>query len=346
MKYLIVLLGAVVAMVPLYSQKGDVYRVNKVVIDAGHGGHDPGTQGKLYKEKDIALDIAIELGKYIRDNNPNVEVVFTRTGDQFVPLFKRIGLANKENADLFVSIHCNSSKKKEVKGSETYVMGLHRAEENLEVAERENEVILLENDFEENYEGYDPRSPVGHIVLSSFQDAYLSQSLSVAAEIEKELKAQGYTTSRGVKQAGFAVLRRATMPSILIETGFLSNSQEEKYLGSKKGKQEVSHSIYRALSNYLNPVIGSSKYQKVSSPITNSRKFTGRYFNVQFVALKNKLDDQKLTKLKQIGEVKIINEKNLYKYQITLIPNLEKAKEVKKQLANLGYKGSFIIASE
>ncbi len=328
-----------------YAQSNSDYKVNLVVIDAGHGGHDPGTHGKTYKEKDIALKIAMKLGEYIKMNHPKVKILFTRTKDEFVPLFKRIAIANQANADLFVSIHCNSSKKKKVKGTETYVMGLHRAEENLEVAQRENEVILLENDYEDNYEGFDPNSPVGHILLSSFQDAYLNQSLEVASQIEKELQAQGYSTSRGVKQAGFAVLRRATMPSVLIETGFLSNAKEEKYLGSKKGQQEVGHSIYRALSHFLNPVIGSSTYSsktnKVIEPVKSKNE---KLFIVQFAALSKALDKDRMSKIMSIGEVQILEQGGLKKYRVVNVHGLEKAKEVKAKLVSLGFNGSFLIA--
>lgn len=354
MKKVILLSYIILGTAILLGQKGGNYHINRIVIDAGHGGNDPGTHGKLYKEKDVALDIALKLGKHINTNNPNVEIIFTRTSDKFVPLFERISIANKAKADLFVSIHCNSSSKKDVKGTETYVMGLHRAEENLEVAQRENEVILLENDYESNYDGYDPNSPVGHIVLSSFQDAYLSQSLEVAAGIEDQLKSQGYTTSRGVKQAGFAVLRRATMPSILIEAGFLSNKEEEKYLGSEKGQNAVSHSIYRALSKYLNPEISAkptpipivkqkNNNQTIIKDITPNN---GKSFYVQFAALKSKMDEKKLKNIKKVGEVNVIQQNGYYKYQIVNIPNLDTAKQVKKKLGANGYKGSFIVANK
>ncbi len=351
MKKVYLLLLSLLNACVIFSQSSPNYRVNRIVIDAGHGGNDPGTNGKLYKEKDIALDIALQLGKHINDNNPNVEIIFTRTSDQFIPLFQRIGIANKAKADLFISIHCNSSSKKEVRGTETYVMGLHRAEENLAVAQRENEVILLENDYESNYEGYDPNSPVGHIVLSSFQDAYLSQSLDVAAVIEDQLKGQGYSTSRGVKQAGFAVLRRATMPSILIETGFLSNVEEEKYLGSDKGKGAISHSIYRALSKYLNPQISTTTHKEPTAKsnqtvIEELRPKGSKTFYVQFAAMKSKMDADHTKPIAKLGDIKVIEQNGFYKYQIANINTLARAKKVKEDLKDLGYEGSFIVAYE
>ena len=220
--------------------------IRKVVIDAGHGGHDGGCHGKMFNEKDLALKMALKLGALIRANYSDVEVIYTRTKDVFIPLHERIGLANKEKADLFISIHCNWISNSKTKGTETFVMGLHRANDNLEVAKRENSAILLESDFDKNYEGYDPNSSVGHIMLTMYQDAYLNQSIEFASHVEKSLKTRGYTTSRGVKQAGFAVLRRATMPSVLIEAGFLSNEDEERFLGSEEGQDQVAASIFGA----------------------------------------------------------------------------------------------------
>ena len=224
----------------------------RIVIDAGHGGHDSGACGSAHKEKDLSLQMALRLGNSIEKYHPEIEVIYTRTTDVFIPLYERIGKANKVKADLFISIHCNYISNSRTKGTETFVMGLHRANENLDVAKRENEVILLENDYESNYDGYDPNSPIGTIILSTFQDVFLEQSISVAAQIEKNFKAQGMSTSRGVKQAGFAVLRKATMPSILVETGFISNREEEQWLASEEGQEAIATNIRKAISNYFN----------------------------------------------------------------------------------------------
>ena len=224
----------------------------RVVIDAGHGGHDSGALGSANKEKDLALQMALKVGATIEAQHPDIEVIYTRTTDVFIPLHQRIGLANRKKADLFISIHCNFISNPKTRGTETFVMGLHRAEENLEVAKRENDVVLLENDYESNYEGFDPNSPIGNIILSTYQDAYLSQSINLAANIEQNLKANGVSTSRGVKQAGFAVLRKATMPSILVETGFISNKDEEQWLASEGGQQAIANSVADAISIYFN----------------------------------------------------------------------------------------------
>jgi N-acetylmuramoyl-L-alanine amidase len=226
--------------------------VKKIVLDPGHGGHDSGAVGEKYKEKDIVLNMALILGKMINMKYPDVEVIYTRTTDVFIPLHERTALANKQKADLFISIHCNAISNPNTKGSETFVMGLHRAAENLEVAKRENSVILLEEDYEQYYEGFDPNSPVGHIMLSAFQDIHLNRSIELASTVEKALAARKYSKSRGVKQAGFAVLRRATMPSILIEAGFMSNREEEIYLGSDNGQLDIANALLESVESFGN----------------------------------------------------------------------------------------------
>lgn len=222
----------------------------RIVIDAGHGGHDPGAVGKNASEKDLVLKMALKLGELIQKNYPDVEVLQTRTTDVFIPLFRRIQYANEQNADLFMSIHCNFISNPKTRGTETFVMGLHRAGENLEVAKRENASILLEANYEANYDGYDPKSPEGHIVMSMFQNAYLDKSIEFAADVEAQFSAMHISKSRGVKQAGFAVLRRASMPAVLVEAGFLSNEIEEAYLMSTEGQQVIAESLLKAFGNF------------------------------------------------------------------------------------------------
>ncbi|MDV3308192.1 MAG: N-acetylmuramoyl-L-alanine amidase [Cyclobacteriaceae bacterium] len=226
------------------------FKLSKVVIDAGHGGHDPGTHGRKYKEKDIALAIALKVGKYIEQNVPDVQVVYTRTDDSYVPLDKRADIANKADADLFISIHVNSIRNNTTYGTETWVMGLHRSESNLEVAKRENAVILLDENYEERYEGFDPNSPESYILFSLTQDAYYESSLKMAQKVEHQFKTRVGRNSRGVKQAGFVVLYKTAMPSVLVETGFITNPQEEEYLGSERGQDLIASGIYRAFKEY------------------------------------------------------------------------------------------------
>jgi N-acetylmuramoyl-L-alanine amidase len=224
--------------------------VKTVVIDAGHGGHDPGCQYGGAKEKLVTLAIAKKLGKLIQDNVKDVKVIYTRDDDTFVELWERAGIANRANASVFISVHCNANDKKSVLGTETYAMGLHKTDDNLGVAHRENEVVLMEDDYTEKYDGFDPKSPEADIIFTLFQGAYMEQSLRLAELIEKQFKTKTKRTSRGVKQAGFLVLWKTTMPSVLIETGFLSNDTERKFLTSSSGQDSIATSIYRAFKEF------------------------------------------------------------------------------------------------
>jgi len=226
-------------------------KVNTVVIDAGHGGKDPGTRGSRTKEKDVALSVALALGRQIKESNPEVKVLYTRSTDVFIELGERSAFANRNNADLFISIHCNATPhSKSVHGTETYVMGLHKTEGNLDVARRENSVILQETNYKQKYKGFDPNSPLAHIMLANYQSAFISSSLRLAENIEKKFQSVSDRESRGVKQAGFLVLWRTSMPCVLIETGFLSSPDEERYLGSDDGQEEVAESIHAAFKAY------------------------------------------------------------------------------------------------
>lgn len=242
------------------------YEVKTVVIDAGHGGHDPGCLGGNSREKHLALAIALKLREAMQQAYPNVKIIMTRDKDEFIPLYKRAAIANRNEADLFMSIHCNFMPgSAATRGSETYVMGLHTAKHNLQVAKRENAAILLEDDYEKNYD-YDPNSPEGHIMLSMFQNAYLEQSILFAEAIERQLKERARRRSRGVKQAGFVVLKETTMPSVLIETGFLSNAAEEKFLMGTEGQSLIAGAILDAFTEYKEK-IESADYQQMADPL-------------------------------------------------------------------------------
>jgi len=228
-------------------------KIRTVVIDAGHGGHDVGSTYGGAREKDITLQIALKVGKQIEQMMPEVKVVYTRNTDEFIELHERAGIANRKNADLFISVHCNANKKLEVFGTETFSMGLDKTQGNLNVAKRENSVILLEKDYQEQYEGFDPNSPEANIYFSFLQNAFMDQSLSLAAKVEyqfKELK----RNSRGVKQAPFMVLWRSKMPSILIETGFISNKSEREYLTSENGQTDLAYAIAQSVEQYKKQV--------------------------------------------------------------------------------------------
>lgn len=236
-------------MPSLQAQTGSGYAFKTIVLDAGHGGHDTGCRGAIANEKEVTLDIVLKLGALIKKTYPGVKVIYTRQTDTFIELYERANIANRANADLFVSVHCNASKSESAYGTETWLMGLHKSGGNLEVSKRENDVIMLEDNYQENYDGFDPNSPEGYIILSMNQNAHIDQSINLASKIEEEFVKDGRQT-RGVKQAGFLVLWRTTMPAILIETGFLTNRQEERYLASEKGKTEVAGSILQAIALY------------------------------------------------------------------------------------------------
>lgn len=233
------------------------YKIRKVVIDPGHGGKDPGTMGDHSKEKEIVLLVAKKLGGYIKQYFPEIEVIYTRSDDTFVKLEERAAIANRQNADLFISLHCNAAENKQAYGTETWVMGMHKTQTNLEVAKRENSVILLEDDYETTYD-YDPNDPLSHIVFSLYQNAYIDQSLTLADYIQYQFRERVSRRDRGVHQAGFVVLYRATMPAVLVEMGFLSNLAEEKFLMSDHGQDLVASGIFRAFRDYKNQMEGAA----------------------------------------------------------------------------------------
>ena len=237
-------------LVSVSAFAGNGFAIKTIVIDAGHGGKDPGAIGPdKTNEKDVALAVALKLGKYIEDNFSGVNVIYTRKTDVFIELYERADIANKNKADLFIAIHCNSNNSPSVYGTSTYVLGLHRTEANLEVAKRENSVILLEDDRDKNYE-FDPNTPEGHIIMSMKQNAFLDQSIDIASKIESQYEGTAKRKSLGVKQAGFYVIYKTAMPSLLSEIGFISNPTEEKFLNSEKGQDQIASSLFKAFKDY------------------------------------------------------------------------------------------------
>jgi len=222
-----------------------------VVIDPGHGGKDPGAKGALINEKVINLAVALKLGEKIASNHPDVNVIYTRKTDSFIELSERANIANRNKADLFISIHANSLKKKNssVKGTETYTLGLAKTEENLEVAMLENSAILLEDNYQQRYGGFDPNSSESYIIFEFMQNKHMEQSVSFASEIQKAFSSVK-RVNRGVRQAGFLVLKATSMPSVLVELGFISNKDEENYMRSAKGQEELADAVYKAFSKY------------------------------------------------------------------------------------------------
>ncbi|MBT7575291.1 MAG: N-acetylmuramoyl-L-alanine amidase, partial [Flavobacteriaceae bacterium] len=234
----------------LFSQK----KINEftVVLDAGHGGKDPGNRGNGYYEKNIALSIALKVGAEL-EKQSNIKVIYTRKKDVFVNLFKRAEIANKAKADLFISIHCDSHSSNAY-GAGTFVLGLHANQRNFEIAKKENSVIFKEENYEQKYDGFDPNSPESVISLVLMQEDYLDQSIVIADLIQKAFVSDLNRKNRTVKQAGFIVLKYTYMPSVLVETGFLTNKKEGAYLNSKKGQREMSESIAKGILRYRNSI--------------------------------------------------------------------------------------------
>ena len=335
-------------------------KVQRVVIDAGHGGHDPGAVGSKSKEKDIALAIALKTGKLIKENLKDVEVIYTRKTDVFVELYRRARIANEAKADLFISIHCNANTSKSPFGSETYVMGLHRSSANLAVAQLENAAILLEDDYHVQYDGFDPTSPEGNIFFSMLQNAFLDQSLHMASSVQKYFKSIVNLNDRGVKQAGFLVLYKTTMPSVLIETGFISNLKEEELLMSQHGQNNIAMSIYKAVRDYKNsvekksPLIASidepvwPASETLSDPgIVDDAPATiqdGKIvFKVQFMLSKTSVN----TSAKQYSDIPDIGyyrHQGYYKYTAGNEPDFDKAMKIRNKVVQKGYKDAFVIA--
>lgn len=321
-----------------------------VVLDAGHGGHDPGNLWNGFKEKDIALNIVLDLGKEL-DKIPNVKVLYTRDDDTFVDLFVRGQIANKANADLFVSVHCNGHNSS-ASGTETFVLGTHRNKTNFEVAKKENSVIFLENDYEANYAGFDPNSPESVIGLTLAQEEYLDQSIQLAKVIQDKFTYSLKRKNRGVKQAGFIVLHQTVMPSVLVEVGFLSNLNEGRYLNSKKGQKEIASSIFEAILKYKETVdanVGESNYDNSQSTneeennTENRELLSNIVFKVQIAAGSKKIDTKPYN-FKQLEDISVEYNNKLYKYYYGESSNYNKIQEFEKSAQSKGYSSSFIVA--
>ncbi len=341
----------------MLGQQGS--RIRTVVIDAGHGGKDPGALGKHSREKDITLAVALKVGRYIQQNLKDVKVIYTRTTDRFIPLYRRAEIANKNHADVFISIHCNSNPSSKPYGTETYVMGLSKSKANLGVAKAENAAILYEDNPRTSYDGFDINSPQSYINLSLFQNTYLAQSLNLAHLIENQVKYHLKRKARGVFQAGFLVLWRTTMPSVLVELGFLSNPNEEAFLLSQKGQIYLASAIYRAFKAYKQsfekenalprqPLPAKTKKASVSSVKTVVNQTVtshtpGVEYRVQFYTGAH-LYKSPFKKFPQVTNIKVYRSNGMYKYTSGHFTSINKAAQHQKAIQQLGYRDAFIVA--
>ncbi|HLV40139.1 N-acetylmuramoyl-L-alanine amidase [Xanthomarina sp.] len=336
-----------ISITGLYAQDNSNKFV--VVLDAGHGGKDPGKPSKDgYKEKDIALKIALEVGKEL-EKNPDIKVVYTRKTDVFVDLFRRGKIANEAKADLFVSIHCNAHHT-QAYGSETYVLGINRNDTNFNVAKAENEVIYLEDDYEKNYEGFDPNSPGSFIGLTLMQEEYLDQSILLASLIQDNFTNSLKRKNRGVKQAGFIVLHQTIMPSVLIETGFITNKQEGPYLNSSKGQKEMSTAIEKAILDYKHTIyqnIDNFVYQESKVVALENPKPAEIYKNVVFkvqIAASSREIELKPFNFKGLEDITRDKINGLYKYYYGYTSDYNQIKDFQQYAKSKGYPSSFIVA--
>ena len=315
------------------ANTSESYKIKTIVLDAGHGGHDTGCNGPSHSyEKEVTLAVTLALGKYIEEKYPDIRVMYTRKTDVFITLQDRALLANNNNADLFISVHCNANANKSAYGAETFLMGLHVSQANLDVAKRENAVIKLEKDYEKTYEGFDPDSPEAIIALSLAQGANIEQSSYLASKVQEHLTTKLGRFNRGVKQAGFWVLYRTTCPSILIETGFLTNKTEESYLISDEGQDELSNAIFHAFEDYKNTIEKGNKLipPTIINPDSNPEPET-KPINTKPVVNKPK---------NNVPEVKNDNSHKgiIYKVQIKSSPKiLPKSDKAYKLMKNLKY---------
>ena len=309
-----------------------------VVVDAGHGGKDPGNTGNGYLEKKIALSIALKLGKKLEDNG--VKVVYTRKSDVFVNLFERANIANSSNAQLFISIHCDSHTS-QAYGAGTFVLGLHANQRNFEVAKKENSVIFFEEDYINKYEGFDPNNPESVIGLTLMQEEYLDQSIVAASYIQNSFVNRLKRRNRTVKQAGFIVLKYTYMPSVLVETGFLTNNSEGAYLNSGRGQNEMADAIASAVLEYKNDFFQNLSTINLNDDLTQSRIS----YRIQ-IAASTKLLELKPYNFRGLKSVDVVKDGNLYKYLYGKHYTLEDAKKSLDEVKKSGYQSSFIVKFE
>lgn len=340
--------------------------VQTIILDAGHGGSDPGNLGTgRYKttEKDITLDVTLQVAAYLEDAFPGINIILTRDNDSYPELEERVRIANDNDADLFVSIHCDAFTKESAKGSSTFVMGMHRSEEALRVAMKENASIFNEKDYEKRY-NFDPNDPDTYIALTLRQNTYLDQSLLLSSKIQTQFRDRVGRVDRGVRQAGYYVICFTAMPSVLVELGFLTNKQEEDFLNSQKGKDYMSSAIFRAIRDYKEEMDGKElasfeeeegeeqeqeqeEEEEEKMPWTSDIEYRedvkGIYYQVQIVTSSEQIpmDGSAFNGLEKVDEY---FSNGLYKYAAGKTANYDEAKKMQSVLRENGFTGAFVIA--
>jgi N-acetylmuramoyl-L-alanine amidase len=351
-KYIIVLLiltfiTSLTCLEPLHAQDDKFV----VVLDAGHGGHDSGNLGNGYKEKNIALNVTLEVGKEL-EKNKDIKVIYTRKTDVFIELHERANIANRADADLFVSIHCNAHGS-QASGTETFVLGEKNTGRNFEVAKRENEVIFLEDNYEQHYEGFDPSSPESTIAIGIEQEVYVEQSIVLARKIEDNFINKAKRKSRGLKQASLLVIRNTYMPSVLVEVGFLTNTKEGAYLNTKAGQSKMATAIKDAIVDYKKEIdqnvgrriLGTEKLdtETVETLENLPLVYEDITFKVQIAASSKDLEPKSYN-FKGLSEISKLKVGKLYKYFHGSTSDYNKVKQLQEYAKSKGYTTSFVVA--
>jgi N-acetylmuramoyl-L-alanine amidase len=348
-----------------YAQSGTKF---KVALDAGHGAHDYGATYHGHIEKNIALAVVLKVGK-ILEKNPNIDVIYTRKTDVFIELVERSNVANRADANIFVSIHCNANKNTAADGCETYVMGLNKNASNLAVAKSENAVITLEKDYKQKYEGFDPNNPGSMIGVTLMQEEYLDNSIALASKIQDNFVNTNERKNRGVKQAPFMVLHKAYMPRVLIEMGFISNPNEGKFLDSEEGQQEMAESIANAITSYKKEYYGNGANEpeaekpskrvketpkekpaveevaQKSEPTKSASENTdGIIFKVQIAAVSKKIDTTP-SNFKGLNNISVTTDNGtFYKYMYGETSSYDTVKRFLEEAKAKGYTGAYLVA--
>lgn len=333
-------------------ERYDGKQVDTIMLDAGHGGKDPGNLGTgrySSTEKDVVLEVTNLVGSYIEEYLPDVEVSYTRTGDSYPELHERTKMANRLGVDLFVSIHCDAFSKESAHGCGSYVMGQAKTDANLRMAQKENAAMLKEKDYEKNYGGFDPYSPESYIELSLRQNAFMDQSLMFSKNVQDQFRERVQRTDRGVRQAPYWVISFTTMPSVLIELGFLTNEEEEDFLQSKRGRELMASAIFRAFRDYKSSIEGKDYSQGPSDIIVEEarpeeeRNDSEMYFTIQVGSASSAISTE-AANFKGLEGVKQVKVAGLYKYVYGTAGRYNDTKRLLKEVKAAGIEGAFVIA--